>query len=124
MAEIRGAVALAQHQPAQAIAALVSVEPYEAGDLAIGLPAYLRGLALMQEGQGTAAVGEFQKVVALPTVTEFPVLARLGQARAQVMAGDTAGARATYRGLMEQWKNADAGVPVIEAARAEYAKLR
>jgi len=124
MAEIRAAVALAQHQPAQAIAALVSVEPYEAGDLGIGLPAYLRGMALIQEGQGAAALAEFQKVVGLPTETEFPVLARLGTARAQVMAGDMAGARATYRAVLEQWKDADAGVPVIVAARAEYAKLR
>ena len=40
------------------------------------------------------------------------------------MTGDTAKARAAYQDFLALWKDADADVPVLRDAKAEYAKLR
>jgi len=51
-------------------------------------------------------------------------LAHLGLARAYVLQGDTAKARAAYQDFLTLWKDADADIPVFIAAKAEYAKLQ
>ena len=48
---------------------------------------------------------------------------RLYLARALAMAGDTAGAKREYQDLLAFWKDADAGMPLLVQAKAEYAKL-
>ena len=40
------------------------------------------------------------------------------------MQGDTAKARAAYQDFLTLWKDADPGIPVLIAAKSEYAKLR
>jgi hypothetical protein len=40
------------------------------------------------------------------------------------MAGDPAKARAGYDAFFKIWKDADANVPVLIQAKAEYAKLQ
>jgi deoxyribodipyrimidine photolyase len=50
-------------------------------------------------------------------------LARLQLARALALAGDTVKAKSAYNDLLTLWKNADAGIPIIDAARAEAARL-
>jgi hypothetical protein len=52
------------------------------------------------------------------------VLARLGAARARAKQGDNAKARATYKEFFTFWENADPGIPILVAAKAEYAKLQ
>jgi len=37
---------------------------------------------------------------------------------------DTAHARATYQNFLTLWKDADPDIPILIAAKAEYAKLR
>lgn len=56
----------------------------------------------------------------------FPwgALARLGLARAYAMQGETIRARAAYLDFLTLWKDADADIPVLIAAKAEYAKLK
>jgi eukaryotic-like serine/threonine-protein kinase len=39
------------------------------------------------------------------------------------MRGDTAKAKAAYQGFLTLWKDADPDIPVLIAAKAEYAKL-
>ena len=51
-------------------------------------------------------------------------LAHLGLARAYAMQGDTAKARAAYQDFLTLWKDADADIPVLKQAKAEYAKLQ
>ena len=51
-------------------------------------------------------------------------LARLGLARAHAMAGDTAKAKAAYQDFLSLWKDADADIPILKQAKAEYAKLQ
>jgi tetratricopeptide (TPR) repeat protein len=116
-----------------ALESLAVVTPYERGQL-IGnlsncclIPIYLRGEAYLAAGQGAQAVSEFQKILddrgVVLNCWAGP-LARLGKARGQVLAGYKAGARATYEQFFTQWKDADSDVPVLKAARAEYAKLK
>jgi hypothetical protein len=50
-------------------------------------------------------------------------LARLQLARALVLAGDTAKAKSAYNDPLTLWKDADPEIPVLKAARAEYARL-
>ncbi len=50
-------------------------------------------------------------------------LAHLGMARAYVLQGDKAKAKAAYQDFLTLWKDADANIPVLVAAKAEAAKL-
>ena len=50
-------------------------------------------------------------------------MARLQLARALALSGDTVKAKSAYGDLLTLWKNADADIPVLKAARAEYAHL-
>jgi hypothetical protein len=49
--------------------------------------------------------------------------AQLGLARAYVMAGDKADAKKAYEAFFVTWKNADADLPMLLAAKKEYAAL-
>jgi hypothetical protein len=51
-------------------------------------------------------------------------LAHLGMARAYALQGDTAKARVAYQDFFALWKDADPDVPVLNAAKSEYAKLK
>ena len=59
----------------------------------------------------------------IPSLQQSP-LARLGLARAYAMQGDTAKARAAYQDFLTLWKDADADIPVLIAAKSEYEKLK
>ena len=51
-------------------------------------------------------------------------LAKVGLARAYVMAGDKARARVAYQDFLAVWKDADPDVPLLRQVKAEYAKLQ
>jgi FimV-like protein len=78
-------------------------------------------------GQSNEAAQQFQKILAIrmlvSTAPEMS-LAKLGLARAYAAMGDKDKARAAYQDVLATWKDADAGVPLIERAKAEYAKLK
>ena len=59
-------------------------------------------------------------------VLNFPLgaLARLGLGRAHALEGDTVKARAAYGEFLNLWKGADADIPILTQAKAEYAKLQ
>jgi eukaryotic-like serine/threonine-protein kinase len=40
------------------------------------------------------------------------------------MQGDAAKAKAAYRNFLTLWKDADPDIPILIAAKAEYAKLK
>ena len=56
-------------------------------------------------------------------VDPMDAMARLQLARALTLSGDTVKAKGVYSDLLTLWKNADADIPVVKAARAEYARL-
>jgi len=51
-------------------------------------------------------------------------LAHLQIGRAYALQGDTTKAKAAYQDFLTLWKDADPDVPVLIAAKAEYAKLK
>ncbi len=51
-------------------------------------------------------------------------LARLGQGRAYATLGDKSKSRTAYQDFFALWKDADPDIPILEEAKAEYAKLQ
>jgi eukaryotic-like serine/threonine-protein kinase len=126
---IRAAMKLNASDPAGAIAALQPSLKYELSfNFSFnGLyPAYIRGLAYLQLGEGRLAAAEFQKLVdhrGLVGIDVIGALAHLQIARAQKMMGDEASARKWYEDFLALWKDADPAVPIYQQAKAEYAQL-
>jgi len=129
LAAIRAAVALAEHDTSRAIGTLKVSQPYElglGGVTAPLMPAYLRGVALLQARRGAEAVDEFRKILEHPGIAPASILgplARLGVGRAYVLTGDKEKARTAYQDFLAQWKDADPDLAVLKQAKAEYAKL-
>ena len=129
---IRAGSALRGGDAARAISALEVSARYELaeGNAAFTFalhPVYLRGAAYLAEKQGLAAAAEFQKILDHPGIVgNEPIgsLAHLGVARAYLLSGDTAKARAAYQDFLALWKDADPGIPILAAAKAECAKLQ
>jgi serine/threonine protein kinase/tetratricopeptide (TPR) repeat protein len=116
----------------RAIAALAPTATYELGNFVQTMnfalyPAYLRGQAYLVGKQGSAAVAEFQKILANPgVVLNEPItsLAHLGIGRGYTISGDKAKARTAYQDFFAIWKDADGDVPILKEARAEYGRLQ
>jgi serine/threonine protein kinase/tetratricopeptide (TPR) repeat protein len=127
---IRAAMKLGENDPAAAVEILRPTVKYELADsrsFCTLYPAYIRGLAYLQMGEGLLAAVEFQKLLDHPGIVGREVigaLARLQLARAHKLMGDQAAARKSYEGFLTLWKDADSNIPVYQQAKAEYAKLR
>ena len=126
---IRGVADLENNNPAKAINILDITVPYEQGFDSFGslYPAYVRGEAYLQAGQGQQAAVEFQKMLDHPGIVENFVtgaLAHLQLGRAQAMMGDQTAARKSYEDFLTLWKDADPDIPILKQAKAEYARLQ
>jgi eukaryotic-like serine/threonine-protein kinase len=127
---IRAELEITHNSPDKALDLLRSPAPYDLGlGGSIGglLPVYVRGQAYLAAHRGTEAAAEFQKLLDhRGIVGNFPLgaLAHLGLGRAYALQGDTAHARAAYQDFFGLWKDADADIPILIAAKAEYAKLK
>jgi hypothetical protein len=89
--------------------------------------AYVRGLAYLGAGQPANALTEFQKLVDHPGIVfDDPVgtIVRLQIGRASAASGDGAKAKSAYDEFLLRWQDALPSVPLLKAARAEYAVLR
>jgi eukaryotic-like serine/threonine-protein kinase len=87
----------------------------------------LRGEAYLAAGEPANAVPEFRKFLArggLWPLNSYYPLSQLGLARALAAQHDTAGARTAYQDFFASWKDADPDIPILKAAKAEYAKLQ
>ncbi|HET9400178.1 MAG TPA: hypothetical protein VFO34_04420, partial [Candidatus Acidoferrales bacterium] len=123
--QIRALEAIQHHDGKAAVAALDGAHDL---DLAYAMQLiFVRGLAYLAANDAHSAVAEFQKIIDHPGI-EAPhpnhALAHFYQARAYAMSGDTAKARTAYQDFLALMKDADKGVPVVEQAQAEYAKLK
>ena len=90
-------------------------------------PAYIRGLAYLQMGEGRLASAEFQKLLDHRGIVGNEVtgaLSHLQLARTQRIMGDQAAARKSYEDFLTLWKNADSDIPIYQQAKTEYAMLR
>ena len=129
---IQAAIALHSGDSKRAIDALAASAPYELGETNPSFtfalyPVYLRGEAYLAAKQGAAAANEFQKILDhAGVVANEPLgaLAHLGLGRAYTLAGDNAKAKAAYQDFLTLWKDADPDIPILIAAKAEYATLQ
>jgi serine/threonine protein kinase len=129
---IEASMALAQHAPDRAIIALEPSLPFELGNpppegVATLHPAYLRGVAYLAEKNGAAAATEFRKLLDHPGIVQnflLGSLAHLQLGRAYAISGDATQAKPAYQSFFALWKDADADIPILREARAEYLKLQ
>jgi DNA-binding winged helix-turn-helix (wHTH) protein/tetratricopeptide (TPR) repeat protein len=130
--EIQAAIALHRNQPARSIEFLASASPYER---AYPDAIYMRGLAYLRMQKGAEGASEFQKIVdhkganwgatwLHPNWGQYYALSYLGMARGFALTGDTAKAKKAFQDFFELWKDADPEIPILQQAKAEYAKLK
>jgi eukaryotic-like serine/threonine-protein kinase len=143
LAPIKAQIALEKGNAAAALTSLGNASTIEIGAIPFVLnfsclyPAYVRGQAYLEAGQGGAAAAEFQTILNHKGIVWncwTGALAQLGLARAEVVestklsgtearaARDRAGA--AYDAYFELWKDADPDTPVYRQAKAEFARLR
>jgi tetratricopeptide (TPR) repeat protein len=128
---IRAAISLHENDPAGAVEILRPTVKYDLAYPADSFnslyPAYIRGLAYLQMGEGRTAAAEFQKLLDHPGLVGTDILGALSYlqlARAQKMMGDQSAARKSYEDFLTLWKDADSDIPIYRQAKAEYARLR
>jgi tetratricopeptide (TPR) repeat protein len=126
---------LAHRAPSAAVARLQRARPYDTAMPGTALfakfgglyPAYVRGEAYLAAGRGQEAAAEFQKVLnhrGIVLADPVGALAHVRLGRAYALSGDNAKAKSAYEGFLTLWKDADADIPILKQAKAEYAKLR
>jgi hypothetical protein len=128
-------IALNRRDPLGATALLQAAAPYELAWRAAGTlgfsgslyPIYVRGEAFLMAGQGAQAGAEFQRILdqrGIVGADPIGVLAHLQLGRASVLAGDMSKAKTAYQEFFAAWNQADADIPILAQANAEYAKLQ
>jgi serine/threonine protein kinase/tetratricopeptide (TPR) repeat protein len=121
---IKAQIELNKNNPGKAIDLLDSALVYARGSSGV---LYIRGNAFLKAGRGSDAVQAFQRLLDMKNVLSVdPVmpLAKVGLARAYVMAGDKARARVAYQDFLAGWRDADPDVPVLRPVKAEYGKVQ
>ena len=121
---VRTAMAMSGKLSAADVSAMMRpAESYEMGRQAVLIPTYIRSKAFLQSGAAAEAEHEFQKIIdhrAVDATSPLYPLAFLGLARALVLQGRLQEGSRAYESLMEQWKAADADLPVLLQAKREY----
>ena len=131
---LRAVSALRRGQPAESVEQLQTTLPYELAANGLSFQhclgglhsAYLRGESLAAEHRYAAAAAEFQKILdhrGVVGVDPLGALAHLELGRTFALAGNTSKAKTAYREFLTLWKDADPGIPILNQAKAEYAKL-
>jgi len=140
---LRAQLALSRNDASKAVEALQTAATYDLGIQGnIGFtgalyPVYVRGQAYLTGHQGSEAAAEFQRILDhRGVVRNEPIgaLAHLGLARAFTLEAQSAQgpdadaarakARAAYQDFLNLWKDADPDIPILIAAKFEYAKLQ
>jgi eukaryotic-like serine/threonine-protein kinase len=128
-----GAAKLSEGDLAKVIEVLQTAIPYELGTPYSGAfspavyPVYVRGEAYLAANDGAGAAAEFQKIVDHRGVVQneaIGALSHLNLGRAYAIQRDKAKARAAYEYFFTLWKDADQDVPVLVAAKSEYARVK
>lgn len=126
-------LAISRGKASQAIESLRVALPYELGQTTASTyswaalyPVYVRGEGYLAAHQGHEAAAEFQKILDHPgIVVNQPIgaLAHLQIARASALQSDNAKARAAYQDFLGLSNDADPEIPVLVAAKSEFAKF-
>ena len=129
---IHAQIETGRKNPARSIGLLQAAAPYELGMLSGSAsnsclyPVYVRAEAYLSTQQGQLAAAEFQKILdhrGLLWNCATGALAHVGLARAYALSGDAVKAKSAYQDFFALWKDADSDIPVLIAAKSEYAKL-
>jgi tetratricopeptide (TPR) repeat protein len=89
--------------------------------------AYIRGQAFVAAHRYAEAAAEFQKILGhrgIVGADPIGALAHLQLGRTFALSGDTIKAKAAYQDFLALWKDADADIPILRQAKAEYAQLQ
>jgi tetratricopeptide (TPR) repeat protein len=130
---LQAQLALLRKDPSKAIEILQTAVPYELGeslgeDITTNMyPVFVRGEAYLAAQKGSEAASEFQKIIdhrGIILNSPLGATARLRIARAFAMQGETAEANAAYKDFLSLWKDADPDIPILVAAKSEYAALK
>jgi tetratricopeptide (TPR) repeat protein len=140
---IQAQLALDKKNPASVLNAPQSASPIEfasipfVNNISCLYHVYVRGEAYLAAGQGSAATDEFQKILDHSGIVWncwTGALAHLGVARANALEARTSQgadadaarvrALAAYKDFLTLWKDADPDIPILIAAKSEYAKLQ
>src|SRR3984885_8540642 len=132
---LRARLALNHGDPAKAIKLLQIAIPYDLsaprssihGNFGALYPIYVRGEAYLALHQGVEAAAQFEKILdPRGIVVSDPIgaLAHLQLGRAYALSGDTTKAKTAYQDFLTLWKDADADIPILKQAQAEYAKMQ
>jgi eukaryotic-like serine/threonine-protein kinase len=110
----------------QALKLLETVGPFDHAQVAEFWPKYLRAEAYLLLHNGRDASEQFARILEhrgeAPDSMLYP-LAHLGLARAAKLTGDVSRARQSYNDFLSLWKDADATLPPVVAARKELAEI-
>jgi tetratricopeptide (TPR) repeat protein len=118
-------VALAVGRPEEAVATAKPSKPYDS----LYPGSYVQGLAYLQLHDAGQAVSAFQSAMKLKggvltqAAVPFYAQAQLGLARAYAMSSDKVNAKKAYEDFFTTWKDADADLPMLVAAKKEFAAL-
>ncbi len=132
---LRALAALGRGKPADSVERLQIALPYELAANGLNFShyylgglhsAYVRGEALMAAQRYAEAAAEFQKILdhrGIVGTDPIGVLAHLQLGRVFALSGDKTKAKAAYEAFLALWKDADADIPILKSAKAEYARL-
>ena len=133
---LRALSALEHQKPTDSVERLQIALPYEFAANGLNFnhyylgglhSAYVRGKALIAAERYGEAAAEFQKIVehrGLVGADPIGALAHLQLGRVFALSGDKAKAKAAYETFLGLWKDADADLPILKSAKAEYARLQ
>jgi serine/threonine protein kinase len=132
---LRALAALGRGKPSESFERLQIALPYELAANGLNFnhfylgglhSAYVRGEALIAAHRYAEAAAEFQKILdhrGIVGADPIGPLAHLQLGRAFAFSGDRAKAKAAYQDFLALWKDADADIPILKNANAEYARL-
>ena len=120
--------------PTKALEDLQTTTQYELGtplpQFEVGgslYPVYIRGEVYLLLHKGKEAAAEFQKFLdhrGVALNSPLSSLARLQLGRAYALQDNNGQSRAAYQEFFELWGDADRDIPILIAAKSEYAELK
>jgi eukaryotic-like serine/threonine-protein kinase len=122
----RGAASLYHNDPQQTLRDVEPGTAYELSPFAVPVMV-VHAEAYLRLRDGAHAVEEYRKILnhrGVNSTTVLYTLAYLGLARGYGVENDTAQEKKAYEEFFAAWKDADADIPVLQQAKAEYAKLQ
>jgi serine/threonine protein kinase/Tfp pilus assembly protein PilF len=133
---LRALSALEHGKPADSVERLQIALPYELAVNGLNFShfylgglhsAYVRGEALLAAHRYAEAAAEFQKILdhrGIVGADPIGALAHVQLGRAFALSGDLAKSKTAYQDFLTLWKDADPDIPILEQAKAEYARLQ